>query len=171
MVRFKTDALTWISKNGFYSLKSNHETLISIRFLHASIQEFVIGKSVFVCTRKGFWNPSYTVTENNEFFLSMKHQFWGSNASIVLFDQQQFIVQYCNNPYLSISISHQNDMVMQYSLVYKNQQPTLQVQFGNSLLNADLLLALAAVCFILFKQIAGEYILEHEDLIGLSIAS
>lgn len=172
MFAFTSDTLVWKGQTNHFQLFSREELLLSLQYLSSGEQECRINGRSFFFERKGFWNPVYQVSENGSKVMQMQHQFWGSKAFITFPDLDGPLeMRYKNDPQFSLIISKGTEHVIRYVLQLGAQKPPFRIELGNFMLEADHLLLLLALCFILTKDIVREYHGDQGELLLLLLAA
>jgi hypothetical protein len=156
MFKFTTDSLRWEGHQTMFRLFSADALLVELIYGKAGVTDVKINDRWFCIRRNGFWNPVYTISENEQVYLQMKHQFWGSKA-IISGLEENLELSYINNPLLSLLITKGEDKVLRYALSMLPNTPPFKIELGTALLEVDLLLLLITLCFLLTKDIVAEY--------------
>lgn len=170
MFAFTSDTLVWKGQANHFQLFSKEELLLDLRYLSSGEQECSINGRSFFFARGGFWNPVYQVTEDGIQLMRMQHQFWGSKAFISFAALDEPLeMRYQNDPQLSIVISKGTEQIIRYSLQLGQQKPPFRIELGNFMLEAEHLLLLLALCFILTKAIVREYHGSQDELLMLML--
>lgn len=168
MFAFTSDTLVWKGQQKHFQLFSQRELLLDLRFLSQQEQECRFNGRSFFFERKGFWNPIYQVSEHRNQVMQLRHQFWGSKAFITLANQDGPLeMRYQNDPLLSLYITKDQEQIISYTLQIGTTNPPFRIELGNFMLDADHLLLLLALCFILTKDILSEYQGTGEELLLL----
>jgi hypothetical protein len=158
MFAFTSDSLVWKGQTNHFQLFSGEELLLDLLFLKSGEQECRINGHSFFFERTGFWNPIYQVTQDGTQVMRMQHQFWGSRAFISFAALEGALeMRYKNDPQLSLIISKGAEQIIRYSLQLGLPKSPFRIEMGNYMLEADHLLLLLALCFILTKDIVKEY--------------
>lgn len=172
MFAFTSDTLVWKGQANFFQLFSNEELLLDLRYLSTGDQEVRLNEQHFFFDRSGFWNPTYRVTEDGQEVMRVKHQFWGSRAFITFATiNERLEMSYTNDPKFGLLISKGTERVIRYSFEPGLQKPLLGIELGSFMLDADHLLLLLALCFILTKDLMSEYGGANEELLILLAAA
>ena len=156
MFKFTSDSLRWEGQKPTYRLFSAEAMLLELIYTHQGIIDVKINDHWFVIRKSGFWNPMYTISENEQVYLQMKHQFWGSKA-IISGLEENLELSYLNDPLLSLLIAKGEEKVLRYALSMLPDTPAFKIELGTAFLEVDLLLLLITLCFLLTKDIVAEY--------------
>ncbi len=156
MFKFTSDSLRWEGHKPTYRLFSAEAMLLELIYANNGIIDVKINDRWFAIRRSGFWNPMYTISENEQVYLQMKHQFWGSKA-IISGLEENLELTYVNDPLLSLLITKGEDKVLRYALSMLPNTPPFKIELGTALLDVDVLLLLITLCFLLTKDIVAEY--------------
>jgi hypothetical protein len=156
MFKFTSDSLRWEGPKPTYLLFSAEAMLLELTYAQNGIMDIKINDRRFALRRSGFWNPMYTISENEQVYLQMEHQFWGSKA-IITGLEENLELSYINDPLLSLLITKGEDKVLRYALSLLPNTPPFKIELGTALLEVDVLLLLITLCFLLTKDIVAEY--------------
>lgn len=162
MIKFTSDSLRWDGQKPTYSLLSADILLLELVYVQDSTVEVKIHERWFKIHRDGFWNPIYSISESEQILLQLKHQFWGSKA-IIKGPEEEMELSYIKDPFLSLVITKGEDKVLNYVWRPELNASTFKLELGAVVLDADLLLLLISLCFILTKDIAAEYPIGTSD--------
>lgn len=172
MFAFTSDTLVWKGQAKHFQLFSGSELLLDLRYLSSTEQECRINGRSFFFEHKGFWNPIYQVSEDGNKVMQLRHQFWGSKATITLAALDEPLdMRYTNDPQFSLLISKGTEQIIRYALQLGAQKPPFRIELGHFMLEVDQLLLLLALCFILTKDIVREYHGGQDELLLLLLAA
>lgn len=162
MIKFTSDSLRWDGQKPTFHLLSADILLLELVYVQDSTIEVKIHERWFEIHRDGFWNPIYSISESEQILLQLKHQFWGSKA-IIKGPEEEMELSYIKDPFLSLVITKGEDKVLNYVWRPELNASTFKLELGAVVLDADVLLLLISLCFILSKDIAAEYPIETSD--------
>jgi hypothetical protein len=162
MIKFTSDSLKWEGQNPTYRLLSADMLLLELIYVQDWVTKVKINDRWFEIHRDGFWNPIYSISESEQILLQLKHQFWGSKA-IIKGPEEEMELSYIKDPFLSLVITKGEEKVLNYVWRPELNASTFKLELGAVVLDADLLLLLISLCFILSKDIAAEYQIGTSD--------
>lgn len=162
MIKFTSDSLRWDGQKPTYYLLSADTLLLELVYVHDSTVKIKIHERWFKIHRDGFWNPIYSISESEQILLQLKHQFWGSKA-IIKGPEEEMELSYIKDLFLSLVLTKGEEKVLNYLWRPELNNSTFKLELGAVVLDADLLLLLISLCFILTKDIAAEYPIGSSD--------
>ncbi len=148
--------IQWIKDGKKELLKKEDEVLIDLSFQPGGVSHFSINNKNFAVNRKGFWNPVYSVTENEKEVLLLSHNFWGSNGKLVFADGAVYACVYQNKGGLKMKFLKGDMEILSYGLEMKNHRPETTFHLGIALVDAEKLLLLAALGKVIFSTLFME---------------
>jgi len=159
----------------FWKKNSNHSSVLSngtLDLVHLSFQEN--GKSIFSISNnkyhielKGFWLPQYVITSNNNVILSVKHDFWGSSGTISFNDGTSYKCKYSGTTSRSLAFLSNEYELLTYQFNLNNGIIKIQLRIGTELIDADKLLILCTLGYVMYSNILSEG--EMSDILTIII--
>jgi hypothetical protein len=142
--------LKWEKVESSFLLKNDHDILVSLDFKAGSASVFTIGSNVYRIEKKGVWVPALRVLSGDIEILNIKHNFWGSKGIITFFDGTTYQIDYNHGKIWRISFLDQEKEILSYSTVFEKNRPAMSFNMGTAILDAEKLLILTALGFVMF---------------------
>ena len=163
--------LQWIKEEKKYLLVNDKITLVEVIINTAGTSNFNIGSKQYQVTRKGVFSHVYIVQSNEEIILKLSHSFWGSNGRIVFNDQSVYSCDYRTKAGLKIVFRDGENEILSYSRSLQNNKVITSFSVGISMIDADKLLVMAALGFIMLQSLFREDSSDDGDTLLLMVAA
>lgn len=165
----KANSLKWKRKGRLYELQQQGEILVQLQYEAAKNCLFKIGNQPFEVQRKGFWNPTYHVLQNETAIASLNHQFWGSKGLIHFQNGAIYQVEYKYKNILTLCISDNDSEILRYFVKSENNKQEGILQLGITMEDAERLLLLVTIAMVVFLSIFNEFNTDDGDEIALDL--
>lgn len=148
--------LKWTSEGEKHYLKSDTETLIDLTIVPLKKPSFIINQQQYTVSSKGFWNPSYIVSWNEQEVVKVSHSLWGNGGRIVFTDGKIYTTKFTNKGGLKLKFLKDENEILVYGIEFINKKPTLVFNIGTTMIDAEKILILSAIGMIIFSTIFKE---------------
>lgn len=153
----------WIREGRNYWLQSDGTSLISLTVHPATGSEFILNNRKYSIRTKGVWNPASYVSVNGSEILKLTHRFWGSKGTITFTDGTIYESEYTSKGGLQLCFLNAGHEILSFRIVFENKQPVLKFTMGIEVIDAEILLILAALGMTLFSSIFEEMTGENDN--------
>lgn len=157
--------LNWQKAGEVYLLQNGNETLLSLSFKLSGISTFVVGGATYQVKKKGFINPVCYVMAGDKEILKLQTPLWGSNGTITFYDGAVFKCDYKSKGRLAVRFLEGGSEILVYSYVLEDNRPVTTFNVGQAILDAEKLLILAALGFVMFSTFFREMSAQTDILI------
>ena len=148
--------IKWINQGEKHYLKNDEETLIELTIIPLKKPSFIINQKQYNVSSKGFWNPSYIVSCNEQEVVKVSHSLWGNGGRIVFADAKIYTTKYTNKGGLKLKFLKDENEILVYGIEFINKKPILSFNIGTTMIDAEKILILSAIGMIIFSSIFKE---------------
>lgn len=148
--------IQWVNEGEKHYLKNDTETLIDLTITPLKKPSFILNQKQYIVSSKGFWNPAYVVSYNNEDIVTITHSLWGGKGRIVFSDGEVCSTHYSNKGGLKLRFLKDENELLVYGIEFVNKKPVLTFNIGTILIDAEKILLLSAIGMIIFSTIYKE---------------
>lgn len=148
--------LKWVREDKKYLLKNDETTMIDLSVNPSNTSSFVIDNKQYQVFHKGFFSPVYIVQSNEKEILKLSHSFWGSNGKIVFNDGTVYTCDYKNKGGLTMRFMDGDNEILSYGRSIENKNVVPFFSIGIAMVDAEKLLVLAALGFIMVQCLFKE---------------
>ena len=148
--------IKWVNEGEKHYLKSDAETLIDLTIIPLKKPSFIINQQKYTVSNKGFWNPAYVISCNDQEVVKITHSIWGGNGKVVFSDGEISSTHYSNKGGLKLRFLKDENELLVYGIEFVNKKPVLTFNIGTTLIDAEKILLLSAIGMIIFSTIFNE---------------
>lgn len=145
--------LQWIKEGDKFHLKNNEEVLVDLSFKLNRHSNFSIHNKKYTLVRKGFWNPSYFIFQEDKEMVKLSHSFWGSAGKIIFNDGTNYKSIYKSNNGIKLLFLDGNEEILFYEIIFSERRSVMRMKIGISLIDAEKILFLSVLGFVMFYSI------------------
>ena len=148
--------IKWVNEGEKHYLKSDIETLIDLTITSLKKPSFILNQKQYIVSNKGFWNPSYLISCNEQEVVKITLNLWGGNGKVVFSDGEICSTHYTNKGGLKLRFLKDENELLVYGIEFVNKKPVLAFNIGTTLIDAEKILLLSAIGMIIFSTIFKE---------------
>jgi len=150
--------IQWVTEGEKHYLKSDTETLIDLTIIPLKKPSFIINQKQYTVSHKGFWNPAYIISCNEQEPVKITNSLWGGDGRIVFSDGEICTTHYTYKGGLKLRFLKDENELLVYSIEFVHKKPVLTFKIGTTLVDAEKVLLLSAIGMIMFSPIFEEMI-------------
>lgn len=148
--------MKWINNGEKHYLKNDEETLVDLIITPLKKPNFIINQKKYTVSNKGFWNPFYIVSCNEQEVAKITHSLWGSGGRIVFDNSKTYTTKFTNKGGLKLRFLKDENEILVYGIEFVNKKPVMTFSIGTSMIDAEKILILSAIGMIIFSTIFKE---------------